>query len=150
MGNSFDTVFCLQARQIPRVSLGAAVLRRAQRVVADIPGAGVQLQRAHRSARRGHVRAVRGTEQGGAEGIAGSENRAEILRGGRLVPLRRVSDGEAAEQPTGSGQDAVRHVLRDTGRRGGARGDDGGVSDGGLHDGRRKKGELIFDSRTGN
>ena len=150
MGNSFDTVFCSQARQIPRVSLGVAVLRRAQRVVADIPGAGVQLQRAHRSARRGHVRAVRGTEQGGAEGIAGSENRAEILRGGRPVPLRRVSDGEAAEQPTGSGQDAVRHVLRDTGRRGGARGDDGGVSDGGLHDGRREKGEFIFDSRTGN
>ena len=45
---------------------------------------------------------------------------------------------------------AVRHVLRDTGRRGGARGDDGGVSDGGLHDGRREKGEFIFDSRTGN
>ena len=45
---------------------------------------------------------------------------------------------------TGSGTHAVRHVLRDTGRRGGARGDDGGVSDGGLHDGRREKGEFIF------
>ena len=45
--------------------------------------------------------------------------------------------------------DAVRHVLRDTGRRGGARGDDGGVSDGGLHDGRREKGEFIFEFAHG-
>mmetsp|Transcript_10005 Transcript_10005/g.39055 ORF Transcript_10005/g.39055 Transcript_10005/m.39055 type:complete len:264 (-) Transcript_10005:266-1057(-) len=69
------------AGQVPRVSLRAAVLRRPQRDVAHIPRARVQLQRAHRGARGGHVRSVCRGEQGDAAENAGAANREKVLRG---------------------------------------------------------------------
>mmetsp|Transcript_2085 Transcript_2085/g.8804 ORF Transcript_2085/g.8804 Transcript_2085/m.8804 type:complete len:289 (-) Transcript_2085:316-1182(-) len=95
------------AGQVPRVPLRAAVLRRPQLHVAPVPRAHVQLQRAHRGARCGHVRAVRRGEQGDVEENAGAANREKVLRGRRPVPVRRVSDGQTAEQPQGSRHHAV-------------------------------------------
>ena len=52
-----------RARPVPGAARRVGVLRSAVLRVAPVAGSGVQLQRAHRGARRGHVRAVRGRER---------------------------------------------------------------------------------------